>query len=465
MNWRALPPKPPQRKIDNRKELKMDMKRMMMALVAMLAGSVLAEVSVMDIKCTPRNPWNGLVDIEYTIATDNPDADVYVNPVAYDGDRRITLFPSSFSGDGATNTVKAGRHTMVWDAKKDFGTFSSANFQIKIYAGERLARYVMIDISGGNTAETYPVRLSHVGPDLSDDACRTTNLWLRLVPPGEFWMGSPADEVGRSDNEDLHHVTLTKPFYLGTFPVTVAQYKLIHGISKFDDTWSSTTQPPLTGYDSNSDCCPINNQPLVYNGVSSDVSSVMRGLFSPTSDSGFPPGSFVAKIRKHVPNVGFDFPSETRWEYACRAGTTTALSNGKNLSDTILSQPLGEIAAYYGNRNNGAELKTIAVGSYRPNALGLYDMLGNIWEACRDGGVNNEHLGFEDVVDPAPWGTYAVKNGDYYDYCYIIRGGQWSEFASKCRSASRSTYRAYNTNKGRSISNNVGFRICAEAGF
>ena len=441
------------------------MKMAMLATMATMSGMAIAEVSVMDVKCSPRNPWNGLVDIEYTIATDNPDADVYVNPVAYDGDRRITLFPSSFTGDGATNAVKAGKHTMVWDAKKDFGTFSSANFQIKIYAGERLARYVMIDLSGGNTSENYPVRLSHVGPDLSDDACRTTNLWLRLVPPGEFWMGSPEDELGRQDNEDLHHVTLTKPFYIGIFPITLAQYKKVHGMSSFSDATLSTTRPPLTGYDSNVDCCPVNNQPLYYNSVSYDTHCVMRGSLSPRSDSGFTQGSFVAKIRSHVPNVGFDFPSEARWEYACRAGTMTALSNGKNLSDTILSQSLGEIAAYHGNRNNGTSLKTISVGSYKPNALGLYDMLGNIWEVCRDGGANNEHLGFNDVVDPLPWGTYSVKNGDYYDCRYIIRGGEWSEFASKCRSASRSTYDAYNNNYGHRISSKVGFRICAEADF
>ena len=209
----------------------MNMKKMMMALATMttIGGMVFADVSVDNIKCTQRYPWNGLVDIDYTIACDDPNAEIYVNPVGFNGDTGLTVFPTHFTGDGATNTVKAGRHRMVWDAKADMGAFSSKNFQIKMYAGKELSRYIVIDISGGTNATNFAIRRSFEGPNLDDDTCRTTEIWMRLIPPGTFMMGSQTNELGRSDNEDLHKVTITKPFYIGVFEVTQRQWELVKG--------------------------------------------------------------------------------------------------------------------------------------------------------------------------------------------------------------------------------------------
>ena len=439
----------------------MNMKRsMMMAATAAMLSFVpyaYGDVSVIDIKCTPRSPWNGLVDVEYTVACDDPNADVYVNPVAYDGDRRLTMFPSSFTGDGATNAVKAGKHSMVWDAMKDFGAFSSANFQLKMYAGKRLSRYVVVDLASGASSDNYPIRLSHVGPDLSNDKCRTTELWLRLVPPGEFWMGSPDDELGRSSDEDLHHVTFTKPFYLGVFEVTHKQWEMVQGSNKSGSTeFMSATNSPVR---------PIDGQCWSqHRGYS------IRGSANPNATTGFAGDSFVTKLRARTGNSGFDLPIESRWEYACRAGTMTALYNGKNIADTTTSEALAEIGGYYGNRYNNSSysgtsvaIGTAPVGSFKPNALGLYDMLGNVWELCRDGAGNtyadrsNLHrLGFADVVDPKPFGSSDWSS-------LVMRGGCWCNGASECRSARRSIspHREYYSGE----MYRIGFRICAEAEF
>ena len=427
------------------------MKKLMMTLAAAtMGGMVFADVSVVDVKCTPRTPWNGLVDVEYTIACDDPDADVYVNPVAYDGDRRLTMFPSAFTGDGATNTVKAGKHTMVWDAMKDFGAFSSANFQLKMYAGKRLARYVVVDLSSGADSDNYPIRLSHVGPDLSNDTCRTTELWLRLVPPGEFWMGSPADEIGRAETEDYHHVTLTKPFYIGVFEVTRQQWLQVQGDGhgdrgEFREAANSAIRPV--------DC--------VHYGRSDEYS--IRGSNWPLNTTGLANDCFVVKLRSRAGNGSFDLPSETRWEYACRAGLMTALYNGKNLSNTTTSGALSEIAGYYGNRYNdmaydgtSVAVGTAPVGSFKPNALGLYDMLGNVWEICLDGYAPNapiadKHIGTEDLLDPLPSGG---------DWEHIVRGGCWKSVARECRAANREKVLSWSN-----YENAVGFRVCAEAEF
>jgi len=444
----------------------MTAKRMIMtAAMAAILGfvpSAYGDVSVIDIKCTPRSPWNGLVDVEYTVACDDPNADVYVNPVAYDGDRRLTMFPSSFTGDGATNTVKAGKHSMVWDAAKDLGTFSSANFQLKMYAGKRLARYVVVDLSSGSSSTNYPVRFSHVGPDLSDDTCRTTELWLRLVPPGEFWMGSPADEFGRDSFEDLHHVTFTKPFYIGVFEVTMQQWMLVQG--GWYNYWGSPSYSSSSEYiycapefssSTNWSVRPVNQQ--AFAGGNNEI----RGSQYPNATTGFDSDSFFARLRSRAKVSGFDLPTESRWEYACRAGTMTALYNGKNISDTVTSAALAEIAAYYGNRFNDARysdesvsIGTTPVGSFRPNALGLYDMLGNVWELCRDGFPNDiSGLGTEKLIDPPALG------GDGSWGKFIRRGGWWKSPARECRAAQRWWSSLTDHNVA------VGFRVCAEAEF
>lgn len=420
--------------------------KLMLVLALASAGVVRASVNVMDVKVQPRSPWTGLVDVEYTVVCEDADSDIYVNPVGYDGDRRLTLFPSSFTGDGAEGPVKPGKHTMVWDAKKDFGhLFSCANFQLKIHAGKRLPRYVVVDLSEGPDATSYPVRFSVIGPNLSNDVCRTTELWLRLVPPGEFWMGSPTDELGRTDNEDLHHVTLTKPFYIGVFEVTQKQYELVMG--------------EKCGYFSSSENADVRPVEKIAR------SGRIRGNVSPISTT-IDPNSFCGRVRARSGLAQLDLPSEARWEYACRAGTMTALYNGRNLISKVADEGLSRIAGYEANCHNNRDYNgssvlvgTRKVGSFEPNVLGLYDMLGNVCEWCLDSagrsGEYGTHLGTEELVDPAT--SEGQWNNAYADFW--VRGGTWRNEAWKLRSAFRSFLKYHES------ADDVGFRVCSEIGF
>lgn len=440
------------------------MKNLTSVLIAtMTAGNLFADVSVEDIKCTQRYPWNGLVDIEYTIACDDPDAEIYVNPVGFNGDTGLTVFPTHFTGDGATNAVKAGKHTMVWDAKADLGnTFATKNFQIKMYAGKKLSRYIVIDISGGTNATSYAVRHSIEGPNLADDTCRTTEIWMRLILPGTFMMGSPKDELGRYDNEDLHKVTITKPYYIGVFEVTQRQWELVYGKnpSYFASSINYATRP-----------------------VESMNISQLRGCNSSCypSSTGVAGDSFIGKLRSKTSNGRFDLPSQVQHEYACRAGAVTALYDGSNLSSSTSSENLNRLARYYYNGNNGQtiigstmDLGTAKVGSYEPNRLGLYDMLGNVYELCRD--YYEEHLGTYPVVNPKISGGYVIDSSTYNGTgSYTVKwkmtgmgGGSWKGTARGCRSARRVSYdMAYAESyvvRYRSWED-LGFRLCAEADF
>ncbi len=447
------------------------MKKMMAALALAGVGVMFADVAVTDVKVQPRTPWNGLVDVEYTLACDDPEADVYVNPVGYDGDRRITLFPQAFTGDSAEGPVKAGKHTLVWDAVKDFGhAFSCANFQLKFYAGKRLAPYVVIDISRGSTATNYPVRFSMTGPDITRDTCRTNEIWMRLVPPGEFWMGSPTNELGRSDNEDLHHVTFTKPFYMGVFEVTQGQWRKVYGssYSYFSGSVNSGVRPV--------------EQTSLRNirGIAFEDT-----LYLPNITTSINGSSFISLLRIRTGNGTIDLPPESQWEYACRAGTTTALSSGCDLTGSDACGNLTSIARYnangYNNRSyssSSVDVGTIRVGNYAPNALGLYDMIGNVSELCCD--FYADHLGHSDIMNPNKRSgfSYSVSSSRTYSYKWhmVMRGGGWKSVASSCRSAYRGDFDVVTSSMWYSFSSSsggpsgksedsCGFRLYSDASF
>jgi formylglycine-generating enzyme required for sulfatase activity len=135
----------------------------------------------------------------------------------------------------------------------------------------------------------------------------------------------------------------------------------------------------------------------------------------------------------------FDLPTEAQWEYACRAGTATALNSGKNLTGTETCANMAEVGRYVGNTSDGkgGYSQHTKVGSYLENMWGLYDMHGNVAEWCLDWWANN--LGTSAKTDPK-----GATSGRYR----LVRGGCWQGFdgagtAASCRSAYRS--RRYST--------------------
>jgi len=240
---------------------------------------------------------------------------------------------------------------------------------------------------------------SRKAPDPSNDVCCTTELWFRRIPAGRFLMGSPATEIGRYGNEPLHAVFISKDFLLGVFPVTQRQWELVMGQNPSYFQKAGPTAPveqvsfqQICGY---SRMWPKNDR------IDED--------------------SFLGRLRARTGDTSLDLPTEAQWEYACRAGTTTALCNGKNLTQDTVCGNLDGIAWYKAN-SGGA---THPVGRKAPNAWGLYDMLGNVWEWCRDwhGGVLQDN-----AVDP---------EGNPAGFSRVQRGGTWACRAGECRAARR----------------------------
>ncbi len=391
-----------------------------------------AAVTVTNVTAVQRYPWNGLVDIDYTVAAgDSADTDIWVFPNGVDADRGKTIPMLTLSGEGAGAPVKPGRHRMTWDAAKDAPGYNTRNFKVAMTAVGGASMYIVVDLSGGPDAAAYPVRASASGPDISSDTCRTTELWLRIIPPGTFMMGSPETELGRSNCEAQHEVTLTRPFYIGVFEVTQKQWQLVTG---------ATPLSYLKG-----DTRPV--EKVSWN----DIRGTLNGAMWP-SHGQVDADSFLGKLRAKTA-LTFDLPTEAQWEYACRAGTTTALNSGKNLTGTDNDANMAEVGRYHYNQNDGkggyASGHT-KVGSYAPNTWGLYDMHGNVWEPCLDWWYSN--LGTAAVTDPvgsASGSSRIIRGG-----CYGVTPG-----ASTCRSAYRSS--AYSPS---SSSTEIGLRLCCPAG-
>ncbi|MBO7106802.1 MAG: formylglycine-generating enzyme family protein [Verrucomicrobia bacterium] len=228
----------------------------------------------------------------------------------------------------------------------------------------------------------------------------TVNLDMIWIEPGSFMMGSPEGEKGRDAEETQHRVILTQGYWLGKFEVTQGQYKAIMG-----------------------------SNPSYYGGDEKPVEQVRWETAM----------EFCAKLTEIEKAAGrlpdgykYTLPTEAQWEYACRAGTTTALNSGKNLSNSSQCPEVEKVAWYF---FSGAGMTSV-VGQKQPNAWGLYDMHGNVKEWCLD--WYNENY-YQSSPSEDPTGPAAPIDYDYNNY-KVVRGGGWATYAYDCRSASRGKY-------------------------
>jgi formylglycine-generating enzyme required for sulfatase activity len=211
-----------------------------------------------------------------------------------------------------------------------------------------------------------------------------------LIPAGEFQMGSTS---GTDDELPVHTVRISKPFYLGIHEVTQGQWEAVMG-----------------------------NNPSQFPG---DANRPVEAVSWEAVQK------FIDKLNTREGGTKYRLPTEAEWEYAARAGSTTAYSFGDD------SSQLGQYAWFAGNANN----TTHPVGKLQPNAWGLYDMHGNVWEWVQD------WYG-EYAAEPVPDPQGPASGSDR-----VLRGGSWINDARDCRSA----YRLYDAPGDRLI--NLGFRL------
>ena len=219
---------------------------------------------------------------------------------------------------------------------------------------------------------------------------------LTRIPAGTFLMGAPESEPDHYYDElPQHAVTLTRPFYLGVYPVTQRQYQQVMGVnpSDFNPSNGGSLDHPV--------------ETVSWH----DAVEFCRRL------SEFPAEKAAGRV--------YRLPTEAEWEHACRAGTATPYSFGAACSG---SEANCDGHYPYGGAAKGPFLqRTTKVGSYEPNAFGLYDMHGNVWEWCADW-YDRDYYRASPVVDPV---------GPQVGEERMLRGGSWFFRAQRCRSAAR----------------------------
>lgn len=219
-------------------------------------------------------------------------------------------------------------------------------------AADEGSLYCVIDLSGGANAVAYSVSYLDAAPAGGwTDEYKTTKLVMRRIEAGTFKMHGVQD------------VTLTRAYYIGVFEVTQRQYELVMGTNPVDrGDWASYYL---------GDTRPVES-------VSWNAIRGASGTYDWPSVKTVDANSFIGRIRARTGGLNVDLPTYAQWERACRAGGDERYDRESFDADT-----LNEIARWYENGGKG-DAKYAAVGSYLPNAWGLYDMIGNVNEWCLD---------------------------------------------------------------------------------
>ena len=238
----------------------------------------------------------------------------------------------------------------------------------------------------------------------------TENVTFEMVPipGGEFVMGSPDSDPKAKPDEKPQHKVKIEPFWMGKFEVTWNEYELF----MYPD------QNRLTDTTYQSDLADATAHPTrPYVEMSFGMGKDRMPAISMTQHAANKYCQWLSAKTGHF----YRLPTEAEWEYACRAGTTTAYSFGDDPS------LLDEYAWFEDN----SEFKYQKVGTKKPNPWGLHDMHGNVAEWCLDQYDPNFYIEGKDTVTVNPW------NKATRPYPHVVRGGSWNDSAEKLRSAAR----------------------------
>lgn len=290
---------------------------------------------------------------------------------------------------------------------------------------------------------------SHPAPSLSLDGGDKVMIRLALIPAGKFKMGSPETEIGHRKNETLHEVTISKPFYMSLTHITVGQFEAFAKANQYQ------TEAEIAD---SSEGFEISNGKLTtkkIRGVSWRNVGFDQGLDHPVVYVSWNDACAYCAWLSTKTGKTARLPTEAEWEYACRAGTNSAWPWGDladagegwaNCADQSLKSRLPKVgnAIQFFNWADGFAF-TAPVGRFKPNAFGLYDMIGNAAHWCQD---RYGDYGTAAVTDPT---------GTDVGLRRIIRGGSWNNFVPlNCRSAARCNFPPNFRNE------RYGFRIVVE---
>ena len=434
-------------------------------------------VVVTSLSVRQRYPWNGKVDIDFSIDSEFPEAFSFVRfGASYKngGGETVNVPMRTFDHGTSWFCASSGTYRVTWDSSADVPDLMVTNLQYTVTAN--MAKYMVVDLSKGTSATAdnpYPITYLEECPDPTrmdggwTNRDKTTNLVLRLIQPGTYkqaWNDESSSVAAYRRSAFRHSATITKPFYMAIFETTQMQLYLLkasYGQSGIFTGGNRYARPTLDTYQ--------NIRGRGYNGT----------INWPKTGSAVSADCLLAKLRTRTNTDGWDLPTESEWEYVCRAGGVAsgfwndgsdagiAVNTGfATIPDNASVVALDVLGRYKFNggyvatfdEEAGTNIYTAAatssdethgtaiVGSYKPNAWGIYDMHGNVWELCNGYMAGTyyawysssgyycaaEYPNLVDDLGPIvdPFGEWSYRP---------VRGGAWDRSARDCCIALRNS--------------------------
>ncbi len=457
----------------------MNMKKLAMTALAATTGAALSAAVPEASNVTMAQAGNRLVTITYQLA--NAPAvvtlDVETNAntsAAADDPGWISIGGEALwnaTGDVWKKVSGKDTYTIMWQPDLSWKDANGDGFKIAAngaravvtaWALDNTPDYMVVDVSAAAQpdTQTYYPTADFVPGGVSNSLYKTTTLLMRkIMAKNVKWtMGSTSLETQnrQAAREATHQVTLNNNYYIGVYEVTQSQWSQVATNSTISANF--TTERFMR---------PM--EKVCYNEIRNAANTTTANAsYDWPADPN--PSSFLGLLRSKT-GLDFDLPTEAQWEFAARAGNGVGYWNdGSVILNANPDANLGLLGRY--ERNGGKVLSgtsyvdpaascgvtngTAIVGSYAPNAWGLYDMHGNVWEWCLDWYEDNisAHGGAVNIDPSAPAKTLSGASGANR----VIRGGSWNFAAGFCRPACRYG----NTPTNRSI--DIGFRVACTAG-
>ncbi|MEM6752115.1 MAG: SUMF1/EgtB/PvdO family nonheme iron enzyme [Cyanobacteria bacterium P01_C01_bin.38] len=299
----------------------------------------------------------------------------------------------------ALNYGEAGLDLIIKALQDEFPKVQIQAYSLLIPLSEQKVKRALqglesIEVVTVNRCGEIIQRRQYLARYFVEDLGNGIDLEMAYIPGGTFMMGSPNTEKGRHSSEQPQHEVTVQPFYMGKFSVTQAQWQTVAKLPKRKRKLKVDAS-----------CFKGENRPV-------------------EQISWYDAIEFCARLSKAT-GKKYRLPSEAEWEYACRAGTTTPFHYGETITSKLANYEA--IKTYSSEVLGNYRQQTIPVGQFPPNAFGLYDMHGNVWEWCQD----NWHWNYKGApTDNRPWIDNKSVNR-------VLRCGSWRSDPSYCRSALR----------------------------